>query len=104
MNLKEVIAEAKAKAEATAIEKNLDKDSTKKLIAEYIKEAKEKFETENSTKAKPKIKKYQVSTPTDNFNGEVAGVQFAYGKAIVQEGWILNWFKEKGYEVEEVNE
>lgn len=100
MNLKEVIAEAKEKAQAEAAEKNLDKDSTKKLIAEYIKEAKEKFETESPMKAK----KYQVSTPTENFNGEVAGVQFAYGKAIVQEGWILNWFKEKGYEVEEVTE
>lgn len=46
-------------------------------------------------------KKYVVKTPVKNFCGVVAGVQFAYGKAEVYEGWVLNWFKEKGYEVEE---
>lgn len=48
-------------------------------------------------------KKYIVHTPVKNFCGEVAGVQFAYGKAEVKPGWILNWFKEHGYEVEEVS-
>ena len=33
--------------------------------------------------------------------GEVAGVHFAYGKAEVKNGWILNWFKEKGYKISE---
>ena len=42
---------------------------------------------------------YIVETPVPNFNGTVAGVQFAYGKAEVKAGWILNWFKEKGYTV-----
>lgn len=45
---------------------------------------------------------YIVHTPVKNFNGIIAGVQFAYGKANVQKGWVLDWFKEKGYEVEEV--
>lgn len=49
-----------------------------------------------------KEKTFLVKTPVKNFNGEVAGVQFAYGKAEVKEGWILEWFKEKGFEVEEV--
>lgn len=51
-----------------------------------------------------KEKKYNVKTPVKNFNGIIAGVQFAYGKSAVpvKEGWILDWFKEKGYEVEEV--
>ena len=43
-----------------------------------------------------------VYTPVKNFNGTVAGVQFAYGKANVQPGWILDWFIERGYKVEEV--
>ena len=48
-------------------------------------------------------KKYYVKTQVANFNGEVAGVQFAYGKSAVplQDGWILNWFKERGYTIEE---
>lgn len=40
---------------------------------------------------------YTVETPVKNYNGTVAGVQFAYGKAEVRSGWILNWFKENGY-------
>lgn len=52
-------------------------------------------------KAKKELKTYLVETPVNNFNGEVAGVQFAYGKAKVVEGWILEWFKEKGYKVTE---
>ena len=38
-----------------------------------------------------------VETPVQNYNGTVAGVHFAYGKAEVHSGWILNWFKENGY-------
>ena len=48
-------------------------------------------------------KKYIVHTPVKNFCGEVAGVQFAYGKAEVKAGWVLNWFKEHGYKIEEVS-
>lgn len=40
---------------------------------------------------------YTVETPVKNYNGTVAGVHFAYGKAQVRSGWILNWFKENGY-------
>jgi len=49
-------------------------------------------------------KKYIVKTQVKDFNGIVAGVHFAYGKSAVelQDGWILNWFREKGYIVEEV--
>ena len=44
-------------------------------------------------------KKYLVETPVENYHGEVAGVHFAYGKAEVYEGHILNWFKKKGYKI-----
>lgn len=46
----------------------------------------------------PKV--YIVETPVKNFCGiGAAGVQFAYGKAEVREGWVLDWFKEHGYKV-----
>jgi hypothetical protein len=47
-------------------------------------------------------KVYIVETPVKNFCGVGAGgVQFAYGKAEVHEGWVLNWYKEHGYKVTE---
>lgn len=56
-------------------------------------------DTTIQTDRKPKT--YIVETPVKEYNGEVAGVQFAYGKAEVREGWVLDWFKEKGYKVTE---
>ena len=47
-------------------------------------------------------KVYIVETPVKNFNGIGAGgVQFAYGKAEVNEGWVLDWYREHGYKVTE---
>jgi len=49
-------------------------------------------------------KVYIVETPVKNFNGIGAGgVQFAYGRAEVNEGWVLNWYKDHGYKVTEKN-
>ena len=55
------------------------------------------------TKATAKAEKvFIVETPVKNFNGIGAGgVQFAYGKAEVNEGWVLNWYREHGYKVTE---
>lgn len=50
---------------------------------------------------KKKNQVYTVETPVKNYNGTVAGVQFAYGKANVHSGWVLNWFKENGYKISE---
>lgn len=45
-------------------------------------------------------KTFIVETPVKNFVGVGAGgVQFAYGKAEVQEGWVLDWYREHGYKV-----
>lgn len=54
-------------------------------------------------KAKTNTEKvYIVETPVKGFCGVgAAGVQFAYGKAEVREGWVANWFKEHGYKVTE---
>ena len=49
------------------------------------------------------VKQYKVIAPKKNFCGiGAAGVQFAYGEAIINEGWVLNWYREKGYKVEEI--
>ena len=47
-------------------------------------------------------KVYIVETPVKGFCGVgAAGVNFAYGKAEVNEGWVLDWFKKHGYKVTE---
>lgn len=54
--------------------------------------------TQNTAKAKT----YIVEAPVKNYNGIGAGgVHFAYGKAEVNEGWVLEWYKEHGYKVTE---
>lgn len=76
----------------------------KDVIEEVVEEIEETIEEVKEEKKSKKEKKYIVKTQVPNYNGIVAGVQFAYGKSAVelQEGWILDWFKEKGYIVEEV--
>lgn len=55
-----------------------------------------------TTKTADKV--YIVETPVKDFCGVgAAGVQFAYGKAEVKPGWVLDWFKEHGYKVTEKN-
>ncbi len=47
-------------------------------------------------------KTFIVQCPVSDFCGVgAAGVHFAYGKAEVREGWVLNWFREHGYTVTE---
>ncbi len=51
------------------------------------------------------VKKYLVKvSKVPNYCGIGAGgVQFANGQAVIDEGTILNWFKEhEGYEVSEI--
>ena len=55
--------------------------------------------------AKKNIKKYLVEAPNKDFVGVgAAGIQFAYGKAYIHEGWVLEWYKEHGYKVTEVKD
>lgn len=50
-------------------------------------------------------KKYKITSPIKGYVGIGAGgVQFAYGQAEVNEGWVCDWYKEKGYTVEEIVE
>ena len=101
--------EALETAKAALDKANAEKEELLKQIEELNKarEEKEALEKEieelrNNAKSPYKKGSFIVTAPVEDFNGEVAGVQFAYGKANVQAGWILEWFKEKGFEVEEV--
>ena len=45
-------------------------------------------------------KMYIVKTPVKDFCGIGAGgVHFANGKAEIPEGWVLDWYREHGYEI-----
>lgn len=120
-------ATKKAKAE------KMNEAQTKLYVAEEVKKALEEYdktakvvptslptaENKKNDEVKPQTEtkqaetkqseskseiKYIVHTPVKNYCGEVAGVQFAYGKAEVKAGWVLNWFKEHGYRVEEISQ
>lgn len=50
-------------------------------------------------------KKFRITSPVEGYVGIGAGgVQFAYGRAEVNEGWVCDWYREKGYTVEEITE
>ncbi len=129
----DLIAKVTADAEKVAKKQKLNEAQAKLFVDEEVKKALEKFDAkqeenkipvvqpvvepvvqpvENKTESTQKntinkakeVKKHIVHTPVKNFCGEVAGVQFAYGKAEVKPGWVLNWFKEHGYKAEEVSE
>lgn len=101
----------KEKAIKEAEEKKLNEEQSKLYVKTAVEEAVKKYkedtsknDADNEERKTAKEIKYIVHTPVKNFCGEVAGVQFAYGKAEVKPGWILNWFKEHGYRVEKVSE
>lgn len=48
--------------------------------------------------------KFEVSTPVAGFTGEVVGVVFAHGKATVEPGAALDYFRRAGYEIVPVDE
>ena len=51
-----------------------------------------------------KTKQYRVTSPVENFCGiGASGVQFAYGKAIINEGWVLDWYREHGFKIEPID-
>jgi len=84
------------------VQKAIEEYSDKKETKEPVVDAKDNTSKKEKT-TKCKTVKYVVYTPVKNFCGIIAGVHFAYGKAEVQPGWVLNWFKEHGYKVEEAS-
>ena len=58
-----------------------------------------------SKQTEPKVARYLVESPVKNFVGVGAGgVQFAYGRAEVNEGWVLDWYREKGFKVTKIDD
>ena len=58
-----------------------------------------------SKQSEPKVARYLVESPVKNFVGVGAGgVQFAYGRAEVNEGWVLDWYREKGFKVTKIDD
>lgn len=48
---------------------------------------------------------YLVEAPVKDFCGVgAAGVHFANGKAEIPAGWVLDWYREKGYKVSPIVE
>ena len=46
------------------------------------------------------VQMFIVESPVKDFCGVgAAGIHFAYGQAEVAEGWVLDWFRKKGYKV-----
>ena len=69
-------------------------------MAETKAKAADNAAEKKESKAAEKV--YIVETPVKGFCGVGAGgVQFAYGKAEVHPGWVLDWFREHGYKVTE---
>ena len=53
--------------------------------------------------AAKKAKTVRVKTKDPTYCGVGAGgVQFAYGQAEVNEGWVLQWYREHGYTIEPI--
>lgn len=44
-----------------------------------------------------------IKSPVQTFNGVVAGVQFKNGEAETNDLWLIEWFRNKGYEVSGTN-
>lgn len=60
------------------------------------------IETEAEVTETAEEKLYTVTAPVAGYCGvNAGGVQFAYGKAQVKAGWVLEWYRQHGYKVEE---
>ncbi|OHX38834.1 hypothetical protein [Cytobacillus oceanisediminis] len=46
----------------------------------------------------------KIKSPNPNYNGNSASLLFVNGEAETDNKWLLEWFKNKGYTVEESNE
>ena len=42
----------------------------------------------------------KIYTPNRGYTGRIAGVPFKNGKGETSNKWLIQWFKNKGYEVE----
>ena len=48
--------------------------------------------------------KCKITTPSKGYTGVIAGIPFVNGEAETEDRWLISWFTEKGYTVEEIEE
>lgn len=48
--------------------------------------------------------KYKVNTPEEGYTGLIAGVSFVDGEGNTSDEWAVNWFRENGYSITEIEE
>jgi hypothetical protein len=46
----------------------------------------------------------KIKSPNPNYNGVSASLHFVNGEADTDDKWLIEWFKNKGYMVEEAAE
>jgi hypothetical protein len=46
----------------------------------------------------------KIKSPNPNYNGNSASLLFINGEAETDNNWLIEWFKNKGYTVEESKE
>ncbi|WP_394136845.1 hypothetical protein [Cytobacillus oceanisediminis] len=46
----------------------------------------------------------KIKSPNPNYNGDSASLHFVNGEADTDDKWLIEWFKNKGYMVEETAE
>lgn len=97
LSWEEKIAKAEETARKKAEKEGLDEAATQVAVNEAvakIQAAKEKAEAEVTFDEDV----YIVESPVKGFCGVgAAGVNFAYGKAEIKEGWVLDWYRNHGY-------
>lgn len=75
-------------------------NSTDTETVENIQEETVKEEVTQEETVQDDVQVYIVESPVKGFCGiAAAGVNFAYGKAEIKEGWILDWYRNHGYTV-----
>ncbi len=104
--LEEKIEKARETALAKAEKDGLDEVATTEAVekaVEKVVEADKKAQEKAAKEAEAQAEKeavFIVESPVANYCGVgAAGVHFANGKAEVKQGWVLDWYKNKGYKV-----
>ncbi|MFA9375588.1 MAG: hypothetical protein ACERKZ_02425 [Lachnotalea sp.] len=89
-----------AKASETAIKKAEKDGLDAKATQDAIDTAVQKVKDADAKASETEDNVYNVESPVKGFCGiGAAGVNFAYGKAEVKEGWVLDWYRNHGYTV-----
>jgi len=85
----------------------LDTEKTIEEIKDLIEAKKTELEATNQVGTQEPVKEevkeviYKISSPNEKYTGVSASVAFAQGKGETKDSHLAEWFKEKGYTVEE---